>query len=239
MQPVNTFFVLVSALSAFTVASTSIALQGTFIIQLSPTRDLEARKWTPRDHIHNFERQASSLDFNVRHEYHHTDIFLGLSIQVNGNASDDEVVSQLQDIYDVVSVSAVYNVTLPVQPGLFSEAEPSLPDASLKLATAAKAAGTANLASSLQMGGVDKVHQAGIKGKGIKIGIIDTGIDYRHPALGAGFGPGFKVAGGYSFVSDSGALVNGPDPLASCYKDGHGTHVAGKLPSSNHFHKCN
>lgn len=30
------------------------------------------------------------------------------------------------------------------------------------------------------MTGVDKAHAAGIKGKGIKIGIIDTGVDYRH-----------------------------------------------------------
>ncbi|PVH74102.1 subtilisin-like protein [Cadophora sp. DSE1049] len=196
-------------------------------IQISPTNDLEARTLTPRDHIHNFKRQAISLDFSVRHEYQHPDVFLGLSIQVNGNETDGEVASQLRDIYGVVSVSSVYNVTLPVQPGLFSEAESSLPDSNRKLAIAAKAAGTANLASSLQMGGVDILHQAGIKGKGIKIGIIDTGIDYRHPALGAGFGPGFKVAGGYSFVSDAGMLVNGPDPLATCYKDGHGTHVAG------------
>jgi len=31
---------------------------------------------------------------------------------------------------------------------------------------------------------------------------IDSGIDYRHPALGGGFGPGFKVAGGNDFVGD-------------------------------------
>ena len=31
---------------------------------------------------------------------------------------------------------------------------------------------------------------------------IDSGIDYNHPALGAGFGAGFKVVGGYDFVGD-------------------------------------
>ncbi|KAK0120301.1 hypothetical protein ONS95_011708 [Cadophora gregata] len=221
------FLVLGSALPAFIAADPSIVLPRAFIVQLAPANDLEARTLTPRDHINNFKRETTSLDFSVRHEFQHPDVFLGLSIQVNGNATDDEVASQLQDIGGVISVSSVYNVTLPVQPGLIPDTEPSLPNKNLRLKTAAKAAGSANLASTLQMGGVDKMHQAGIKGKGIKIGIIDTGIDYRHPALGAGFGPGFKVAGGYSFVSDSGGLANGPDPLATCYKDGHGTHVAG------------
>ncbi len=46
------------------------------------------------------------------------------------------------------------------------------------------------------MTGVDKAHAAGIKGKGIKIGIIDTGVDYRHPSLGGCFGSGCKIAFG-------------------------------------------
>ena len=53
----------------------------------------------------------------------------------------------------------------------------------------------AKLESALEMGGVNKLHRRGIKGKGIKIGIIDTGADYRLPDLGAGFGPGHKIAG--------------------------------------------
>jgi subtilisin family serine protease len=88
------------------------------------------------------------------------------------------------------------------------------------------------------MGGVDKLHQLGIKGKGIKIGIVDTGVDYRHPALGAGFGPGFKIAGGWAFVADNGTTISDPDPLTTCYGGGHGTHVAGLIgmePVSGQF----
>jgi subtilisin family serine protease len=58
----------------------------------------------------------------------------------------------------------------------------------------------------------------GTQGEGIRIGIIDSGIDYHHPALGGGFGPGFKVAGGYDVVN------NDSDPMDD---NGHGTHVAG------------
>lgn len=32
---------------------------------------------------------------------------------------------------------------------------------------------------------------------------IDTGIDYTHPSLGGGFGPGHKVIGGFDFVGDA------------------------------------
>lgn len=55
-------------------------------------------------------------------------------------------------------------------------------------------------------------------GHGVKIGIIDTGIDYLHEALGQGFGNGFKIAGGYDFVNGD------DDPMDD---NGHGTHVAG------------
>ena len=58
----------------------------------------------------------------------------------------------------------------------------------------------------------------GFSGKGIKVGVIDTGIDYNHLDLGAGFGKGFKVEGGYDFYySDT-------DPMDI---NSHGTHVAG------------
>lgn len=67
--------------------------------------------------------------------------------------------------------------------------------------------------------GADKVWtDYGVTGKGITICIIDTGIDYNHPALGGGFGPSFKVISGYDFVN------NDNDPMDDL---GHGTHVAG------------
>ena len=46
------------------------------------------------------------------------------------------------------------------------------------------------------MTGVDKLHKEGIKGAGIIVGIVDTEVDYTHPALGGCFGPSCKIAGG-------------------------------------------
>ncbi len=70
--------------------------------------------------------------------------------------------------------------------------------------------------------GADKVwniqiNGTNITGRGIKIGIIDTGVDYTHPDLGGCFGPGCKVEGGWDFQNNDG------DPIDDM---GHGTHVA-------------
>ena len=57
-----------------------------------------------------------------------------------------------------------------------------------------------------------------VDGTGMVIGIIDTGVDYMHPDLGGGFGPNYKVIGGWDFGD------NDADPMDV---NGHGTHVAG------------
>ncbi|KAI9147077.1 putative thermostable alkaline protease [Paramyrothecium foliicola] len=68
---------------------------------------------------------------------------------------------------------------------------------------------------------VDKLHAEGVTGKGFRIGIIDTGIDWRHPALGGCYGPGCLIEYGYDFYEDD------EDPLDTCH--GHGTVVAGMI----------
>ena len=57
----------------------------------------------------------------------------------------------------------------------------------------------------------------GINGNGIKIAVIDTGVDFNHPDL-FGWGPDGKVIGGYNFIQE------GEPPLDT---NGHGTQVAG------------
>ena len=90
------------------------------------------------------------------------------------------------------------------------------------------------------MTGVDKLHAEGISGEGVFVALIDTGVDYTHPALGGGFGAGFKIARGHDLVGNlrdpNGIPHPDPDPLDQC--DDHGTHVAGIVganPNSYNF----
>jgi subtilisin family serine protease len=58
----------------------------------------------------------------------------------------------------------------------------------------------------------------GITGKGQSVAILDTGVDYNHPALGGRWGK--TVIAGYDFVN------NDSDPMD---QTGHGTMVAGMI----------
>ncbi|KAI2477041.1 subtilisin serine protease pr1c [Pyrenophora tritici-repentis] len=78
------------------------------------------------------------------------------------------------------------------------------------------------------IGGVDKLRAQNLTGKGIFIGVIDGGVDFMHPALGGGFGAGFKISAGEDLVGSAYDGKNTPVPGGKpmdCY--GHGTHVSG------------
>lgn len=85
--------------------------------------------------------------------------------------------------------------------------------------------GKTYLEKSVPFIGADKVHKQGFDGKGIKIGVIDTGIDYTHSDL-FGFDPEGKVIGGYDYVD------NDNEPLDT---NGHGTQVAGIIAADGNL----
>ncbi|HLO13130.1 MAG TPA: S8 family serine peptidase [Pseudoneobacillus sp.] len=77
--------------------------------------------------------------------------------------------------------------------------------------------------------GAHEMNDAGYTGKGMKVGVIDTGIDYKHPDLMDAY------KGGYDFVD------NDKDPYETSPDDGygsdgvtsHGTHVSGTIAGRN------
>ena len=114
-----------------------------------------------------------------------------------------------------------------------------------------------SLASAVPFVGADRLwNAAGVAatGKGVRVGIVDTGIDYTHADFGGpgdpqaykdndstivepGTFPTEKVVGGHDFVGDdytgANSAVPDPDPL-DCWREqqpyiagGHGSHVAG------------
>ncbi|KAM6501852.1 pyrolysin [Amanita muscaria] len=174
-----------------------------------PPRDFEER--TPHELVYASLKKRS-VSFQVDKEYNSNGLFVGAAITLK-NADDAKAVASTPGVVAIRPVKALQLIQ-PVSVQVISDAG---------------VAAQIDTESTHIMTGVDKVHAAGITGKGVKIGIIDTGIDYTHPLLGSGFGPGYKVIGGYDFVGNaytgSNTPVPGPDPLDQC--NGHGTHVAG------------
>ncbi len=84
---------------------------------------------------------------------------------------------------------------------------------------------SSNLQKSIELVGTEAARLDGLEGQGMKIGVVDTGIDYNHPDL-LGYGPSGKVAGGYDYVS------TGNNPLDT---NGHGTEVAGIISGDGNF----
>ncbi len=94
--------------------------------------------------------------------------------------------------------------------------------------------------------GATAVQNTGVDGSGIKVAVLDSGIDYTHANLGGsgdvndynnnnpdiiepGTFPTAKVVGGYDFVGSgwpNTAEAPDPDPLDDGPQAGHGTHVA-------------
>ncbi|PEJ57099.1 hypothetical protein CN692_14505 [Bacillus sp. AFS002410] len=160
--------------------------------------------------IFSSELKEKKNPYSIKRSYKKA--FNGVSMTLPAN--------KIKSLLKSDSVKAVYSdLQVQVEPPSISES-----------ATTGKQAATHTMVT---FPGVEKLHEEGYTGKGVKVGILDTGIDYNHPDLKGAF------KGGYDFVD------NDNDPMETTYADWqksgkaelstsgeayyteHGTHVAG------------
>ncbi|MFD4705970.1 S8 family serine peptidase [Gottfriedia sp. NPDC058432] len=184
--------------------------------QLSKT---EASKLVDQDHA-DFQADVnkvlidgkkSKVNFKINRSYKHA--FNGVAMNLPAN--------QIKNLLKSKVVKAVWkNEKFSIDPPKQAENNEQLK------------ADEFNVTNYTPYDGLDRLHEEGYTGKGIKIGILDTGIDYNHPDLKDAY------KGGYDFVN------NDNDPMETTYADWkksgqpelsgsntyyteHGTHVAG------------
>ncbi|KAL8388770.1 hypothetical protein RB595_008912 [Gaeumannomyces hyphopodioides] len=152
-------------------------------------------------------------------------LFNGASVNVNGTGDAEETAAKIVGHQKVKRVWPVRKISMPM------DRVQSIGNGSAR-ASAEMVARRGNIPynstySTHVMGQVQKLHAEGFTGKGIRISVIDSGVDYTHPALGGCFGPGCKVSYGYDLIGDDLADFPkpDPDPMEACF--GHGTHVSG------------
>ncbi|KZL73099.1 subtilisin-like serine protease PR1C [Colletotrichum tofieldiae] len=158
-------------------------------------------------------------------------LFNGASFSVDDDGEPDDTASKIAAKLSVKGVWPVRKIKMP-KPEAISVGHNGTATGNTLLRSIKdrRDAAAKDTYSTHVMTQVDKLREAGFTGKGIKIAIVDTGVDYRHPALGGCFGEGCNVAYGWDFTGDgyyvgSDAPVPDADPLDTC--QGHGTHVAG------------
>ncbi len=155
----------------------------------------------------DFHAAAASAGIRYTESSHFRELWNGLSLRASaGDAARLRSLPGVRAVYPDIKISISQQED---QPGNVAD-----------LITAVKQTG-ADIAQS----------ELGLTGRGVRVGVIDTGVDYDHPDLGGCFGPGCRVAKGFDFVGDA---FNADDDVPIVTPDpdpddcaGHGTHVAG------------
>lgn len=154
------------------------------------------------------EFRADAEDFGLEYTERLSfgELWNGFSVEM-----DDAQVSTAREIPGVAAIHPVVRHEIPD----YDDSEPEMDTA-------------------LGMTGADIVQsELGLSGEGLRVAVMDTGVDYTHPDLGGPGGfPSERVVTGHDFVGDD---FNAGDPANSTPApdddpqdcNGHGTHVAG------------
>ncbi|MBC7539071.1 MAG: S8 family serine peptidase [Bacteriovorax sp.] len=190
-------------------------------------------------------------------------------------AEQDQVIQALKDLSPEIKIVSTYKLVLNaiafIAPSDLSDKiakiegvnkvientnfdRPKVSSTEQKLSELASVVATQSLNdhNTVTFIGADKLHKAGISGQNMRVGIIDTGIDYTHAMLGGAgkkeiydsidpskpnqYFPNEKVVGGADFVGteyssgDPDVEKNIPKRDANPIDEaGHGSHVSGTI----------
>ena len=178
----------------------------------------------------NFERKLKGLSGQIQVLYRYRFTLNGMAV-----VTPNRLINRIKELVEVKTTEGANKFDRP----LLKTAPIALTPAQDKV-------------TSVSFLGVDALHQQGITGKGVHVGVIDTGIDYTHRMLGGSGKPedyksidptletplfpnekvvgGIDLAGsrfsGQSDVYDDKVPQPDSNPLDEA---GHGTHVAGTV----------
>ncbi|MFC0272315.1 S8 family serine peptidase [Metabacillus herbersteinensis] len=142
----------------------------------------------------------------VNREYDH--VFSGFSVELPG--------SEVPKLLSLPEVKAVYpNVEYKVS---LDKASPLLE----------KDLYSPEMFASAPFIGANKAWETGYTGKGVRVAVIDTGVDYTHPDLRHAFGA-YK---GWDFVDDDNDPQETPKGDPRGEETAHGTHVSGTVAAN-------
>ncbi|SDF12498.1 PA domain-containing protein [Fontibacillus panacisegetis] len=148
---------------------------------------------------HEFIEETSDQGLNLDINYQYNTVLNGMEITIPANE-----IPKLAEIPGVKSIqenSTWYPIPI--------ESSSTDPDSSYDI-------------NPIKQIGADLAWAEGLTGKGLKVGVVDTGVDYKHPDIS----PAYK--GGYdSFNRDNDPYED--YPLEGFIGTSHGTHVAGTI----------
>lgn len=206
---------LVGILAAASLVTAYLApvVPGAFVVEYEDGVDIES-------HLSSVQHIASTrlkLDYKL---------FKGASIRFHDVDKAQHHADMLATTPHVKKIWPVYLYDIPEYTTHWDAGEDATKRQGQDVSATRQAA--ADTFSPHVMTQVNRLRDAGFVGEGIKVAIVDTGVDYKHPDLGGCFGPGCLISFGYDLVGDafngSDNPIPGPDP-SDCR--GHGTHVAG------------
>jgi subtilisin family serine protease len=211
--------------SNYTVEKSDI-LPGAYIVEFADDDD------TPSAFYESLAADGVYVDHRMDLSFR---FFKGASFQIQTSRSNSSATDSFQFLRRMQAEPRVRNIW---PAGITRRNEPDgpqLPDAALSTAPNTRGKRQAQIERTFSphaMTQIDKLLAEGVTGKGFRIAIVDSGVDYTHPALGGCFGPGCLLEAGYDFTGDNflpGVRPAEPDedPRDDCV--GHGTHIAGTI----------